>query len=53
MDICQVSEKPKYLEEPNDQNDHNDQVENLSDFAVHGNKCIDNPQKNSNNNDGN
>jgi hypothetical protein len=39
-------EKPKCLEKPDDQNDHNHNVEDPFDFAIHGDVCIDKPQKN-------
>jgi hypothetical protein len=43
MYIRQVSENPKYLEKPNDNNNHNHNVENGFDFVIHGDVCIDKP----------
>ena len=43
MYISKVAEKPKYLEKPNDQRNHNHKIEDLFDFMIHGDECIDNP----------
>jgi hypothetical protein len=50
MYIRHVSEKPKYLEQPYDQYNYNHNVENLFDFVVHGDECIDDPQQNTHDN---
>ena len=36
MHILQVMKKPKCLEKPNDNNNHNHNVEDLFDLSVHG-----------------
>jgi hypothetical protein len=43
MYILQVIEKSKYLEKPNDNNNHNHNVEDIFDFAIHGDVRIDKP----------
>lgn len=50
MYIHQVGENPKYLEKPNDKNNHNHNIENWFDVVVHGDKCIDDPQKDTHDN---
>jgi hypothetical protein len=39
----QVTDNPKYLEKPDDNNNHNHNIEDGFDFVIHGNVCIDKP----------
>jgi hypothetical protein len=41
MYILQVTEKPEYLEKPDDYNNHNNNVENVFYFAIHWDVIID------------
>jgi hypothetical protein len=43
MNIRQVTEKSKYLKKPDDNNDHNHNVDDPFDFAIHGDVRIDEP----------
>jgi hypothetical protein len=43
MYIRQVSENPKYLEKPNDYDNHDHNIEDGFDFGIHGNIIIDQP----------
>jgi len=46
----QVTEKSKYLEQPDDENNHNNNVKDGFDFAIHGDVSIDQPKENACNN---
>ena len=50
MDIRQVAEKPEYLEKPDDNNDHDDNVQDSLDFDIHRDIGIDQPENNTCNN---
>ena len=43
MNVCQVSDKPEYLEKPDDNNDHHHDVDDPSDFVIHGDIGVDQP----------
>lgn len=43
MYVSHVAEKPKYLKEPYDQDNHHYNIKDLLDFVIHGDECIDNP----------
>nr|WP_159518979.1 hypothetical protein [Sunxiuqinia indica] len=51
LDVGQVSEHSKCFEKPNYQGNHNDNIEDLFDLAIHWNERIDDPQKNTHNKD--
>lgn len=44
MYIRQVRENPEYLEKPDDNNNHNHNIEDGFDFVIHGDVSIDKPQ---------
>ena len=48
MNIRQVAKKPEYLEKPDDNNDHDNNVYDRLDFMIHRDVRIDEPQKNAN-----
>ena len=50
MYILEETENPEYLEEPNNYNNHNNDVENVFDFVIHRDIIIDKPEKNTCNN---
>ena len=50
MYILEEIENPEYLEEPNNDNNHNYDIENVFDFMVHRDIIIDKPEKNTCNN---
>jgi len=50
MDVRQVSENTKYLEKPDNYNDHDHNVEDGLDFVIHGNIGVDKPQNETCNN---
>jgi len=43
MYILQVAENPKYLEKPDNNNNHNNNIENVFDSMIHGDVIIDKP----------
>ena len=43
LNICQVAKKSKYFENPYDCNNDNHNIEEVFDFVIHGNVCIDSP----------
>ncbi len=50
MYIHQVGKKSKYLEKPDDNHNHDDNIENSFDFDIHGDVRIDKPKNNTCNN---
>jgi hypothetical protein len=50
MYIREVGENSEYLKEPDNNSNHNHNIKNILDFAVHRNVIIDKPEKNSCNN---
>ena len=44
MDISQVGKDPEYLEEPDDDNNHDYYIENGFDFVIHGDVGVDKPK---------
>jgi hypothetical protein len=51
MYIGQVTEKTKYLQKPNNYNNHNYNVENSFQSALHGYVIVDNPKQDACSND--
>jgi hypothetical protein len=51
MYIRQVTEKAKYLQKPDDYNNHNYNVENSFQSALHGYVIVDNPKQDACSND--
>lgn len=43
MYILQETEKAKYLQKPNDNNNYNDNIEDTFDFTIHRDVIIDEP----------
>ena len=50
MNVCQVSDQPENLEKPDDNNDHNHNVDDPSDFVIHWDVRIHKPEDNTHNN---
>ena len=46
----QVTDNPKYLEKPNDNNNHNHHIEYAFDLAIHWDVGIHKPENNTHNN---
>jgi hypothetical protein len=46
MDAHQVSEQPEDFKEPDNDNNHNDNIEDGFNFSIHGNVGVDKPKKN-------
>ena len=45
MGIHQIPEKTKYFKKPYNGDNHNNNVENVFDFVIHRDICIDSPQE--------
>lgn len=50
MDILQVIEKPKNLYKPDYHNNHNHNVQDSSDFTIHGYIVVDKPENDTSDN---
>jgi len=46
VNIHQVAKKPKDFQKPNNDNNHNHNIQDIFYLMIHGNIRIDNPQKN-------
>ncbi len=47
MNTIKIAQKPKYLYKPNNYNYYDNDIQDSSDFAVHGDVIVYQPEKNS------
>ncbi len=52
LELSEIAEEPEYLQKPKDHCNYYNAIENSFDLALHGDKAVDEPHNNANNDKG-